>query len=127
VLEPLSAATPSTDATLTISTNPPGLEALLDGKPLPEPTPTKASIKVGPHTITVRQNGADVWHELFTAEASSDYEFNPSFTAAKQRERAERAAPTKPQAPQPPKTEEPTSATPSGSASGSSATAPPAP
>jgi serine/threonine protein kinase len=92
VLEPLGAATPSTDATLTISTNPPGLEALLDGKPLAGPTPTKASVKVGPHTITVRQNGAEVWHQTFTAEASSDYEFNPSFTAAKQRERAQRSA-----------------------------------
>jgi hypothetical protein len=112
VLEPLSAAAPSTDATLTISTSPPGLEALLDGQPLAETTPTKASIKVGPHIVSVRQNGAEVWRQSFTAEASSDYEFNPSFTAAKQRERAQRAAtppPTraKPQTSEPPKAEPP--------------------
>jgi serine/threonine protein kinase len=90
VLDPLGAATPNADATLTIATNPPGLEALLDGNPLAETTPTKISVKVGQHTLAIRQNGAEVWHQSFTAEASSDYEFNPSFTAAKQRERAER-------------------------------------
>src|SRR6185312_4454805 len=80
------------DATLAISTTPPGLEATLDGQPMAEKTPTKSTLKVGPHTIAVKQNGVEVWHQQFTAEASSDYEFNPSFTADKQRERAERAA-----------------------------------
>src|SRR6185312_8895664 len=85
------------DATLAISTTPPGLEATLDGQPMAEKTPTKSTLKVGPHTIAVKQNGVEVWHHQFTAEASSDYEFNPSFTADKQRERAERAtAPARP-------------------------------
>ena len=47
-------------------------------------------LKVGPHTIAVKQHGVEVWHQQFTAEASSDYEFNPSFTADKQRERGAR-------------------------------------
>ncbi|HSN24857.1 MAG TPA: PEGA domain-containing protein, partial [Kofleriaceae bacterium] len=92
VLEPMSTATPNAEASLTISTTPAGLDALLDGQPLPQKTPTKTSVKPGAHTISVRQNGVEVWHQEFTAEASSDYEFMPSFTADKQRERAERAA-----------------------------------
>jgi len=92
VLEPLSPAAPTTEASLTISTTPAGLEALLDGEPFAGKTPVKATVRVGPHTISVKQNGVEVWHQQFTAEASSDYEFSPSFTADKQRERAERAA-----------------------------------
>jgi serine/threonine protein kinase len=96
VLAPLGAAQ-NTDATLAISTTPPGLDALLDGEPLPSKTPTKATIKIGPHTLSVKQDGALVWQQTFTAEASSDYEFNPSFTADKQRERAQRTAAPKPE------------------------------
>ncbi len=99
VLEPLSAAAPNAEASLTISTTPAGLEALLDGQPLPQKTPTKTAVKPGPHTISVKQNGVEVWHQQFSAEGSSDYEFSPSFTADKQRERAERAAAPKPAAP----------------------------
>jgi hypothetical protein len=93
VLEKLDAASQNSDATLTISTTPAGLDALLDGQPLAEKTPTKTSVKIGPHTIAVKQTGVEVWHQTFKAEASSDYEFNPSFTADKQRERAQRAVP----------------------------------
>jgi serine/threonine protein kinase len=93
VLEKLDTASQNSDATLTISTTPAGLEALLDGQPLAEKTPTKTSVKLGSHTISVKQNGVEVWHQTFKAEASSDYEFNPSFTADKQRERAQRAVP----------------------------------
>jgi serine/threonine protein kinase len=100
VLEPLGAAA-AADASLAISTNPPGLEATLDGQPLVEHTPTKTTVKVGPHTIAVKQNGVEVWHQTFKAEASSDYEFNPSFTADKKALRA-----TSPAAPAPKKIEE---------------------
>ncbi|MBV8760145.1 MAG: protein kinase, partial [Deltaproteobacteria bacterium] len=109
VLEPLSQAAANVDATLTISTTPAGLDALLDGKPLAEKTPTKTTVKTGSHTISVRQNGVEVWHQQFTAEASSDYEFNPSFTADKQRERAERASAPRKAAP---KADEPAPAPP---------------
>jgi hypothetical protein len=100
VLEPLAASPAAqADASLAISTTPPGLEATLDGQVLAEKTPTKMTVKVGPHTVSVKQNGVEVWHQQFTAEASSDYEFNPSFTADKQRERAQRAtAPARPRA-----------------------------
>ena len=101
VLEPLSAAAQTTEASLTISTTPAGLDALLDGQPLAGKTPVKTTVKTGAHTISVRQNGVEVWHQQFRAEASSDYEFSPSFTADKQRERAERAAAPKKEDPTP--------------------------
>ena len=92
-LAPLGGTASSGDATLAISTNPPGLEAWLDGHALAGNTPLKLSIKVGQHVVAVRQNGVEVWHQSFHAEPSSDYEFNPSFTEAKQRERAREPAP----------------------------------
>jgi hypothetical protein len=100
VLEPLTA---SADASLMISTTPSGLDVVIDGKLFDQRTPIKTTLKVGPHTIAVRQNGVEVWTQKLDAEAASDYEFNPSFTAAKQRERAERAMP----APSPRKTPPP--------------------
>jgi eukaryotic-like serine/threonine-protein kinase len=109
VLEPMPEV--ETAATLTINTDPAGLEVVLDGTLLPDKTPIKTSLPVGPHQIVVRKDGADVWTQQLTAEASSDYEFNPSFTAAKQRERAERAT-TPRAAPRPaprPAAEEPAS------------------
>ncbi len=95
VLEPLT--TVVADATLTIATTPSGLEVVIDGHTQSQRTPFKTTLKVGPHKIAVRQDGADVWTQSLDAEASSDYEFNPSFTADKQRERAQRT----PSAPKP--------------------------
>ncbi len=92
-LEPLG-TTATGDATLSVSTTPPGLDVVLDGTVLADHTPIKLmKLKPGPHAIAVRRDGAEVWHQSINAEASSDYDFNPSFTAAKQRERAERAKP----------------------------------
>ncbi len=85
VLEPL---TTNVDATLTIATTPSGLEVVIDGQPLAQKTPIKTQLKVGPHTIAVRQDGVELWHQTLEAEPSSDYEINRSFTAEKQRERA---------------------------------------
>jgi serine/threonine protein kinase len=90
VLEPLTSTVG--DATLTISTTPSGLEVVIDGYVQAQRTPFKSTLKAGPHKITVRQNGVDVWTQSLDAEASSDYEFNPSFTADKQRERAQRTS-----------------------------------
>ena len=89
VLEPLTAK--AVEASLTITTTPPGLEVVIDGKVQDQKTPFKSTLAPGLHEITVRQNGSDVWHQRLEAEASSNYEFNPSFTADKQRERAQRA------------------------------------
>jgi serine/threonine protein kinase len=89
-LEPIATAAP--EASLVVSTTPPGLDAVLDGQVLPQRTPIKVSIKVGPHTVAVRQAGVEVWRQNVNAEASVDYEYNPSFTEEKLRERAARAA-----------------------------------
>jgi serine/threonine protein kinase len=94
VLEPLKTTAANSDATLTVNTTPAGLEVLVDGTPLAQKSPITTSLKVGPHSIVVRKDGVDVWRQNVNAEASSDYEFNPSFTADKQRERAK--APTPP-------------------------------
>jgi serine/threonine protein kinase len=116
VLEPLTSKV--ADASLTIATTPSGLEVVIDGQVQAKRTPFETTLKPGVHEISVRQNGVDVWRQTLDAEPSSDYEFNPSFTADKQRERAQRTpkatpetapvpAPT-PDSPQP--TEPPTTA-----------------
>jgi serine/threonine protein kinase len=87
VLEPVTSAI---DATLTVSTTPAGLDVFIDGVKHPDKSPIKTTLKVGPHKIVVKQNGVEVWQQNVNAEASSDYEFNPSFTDAKKRERAQR-------------------------------------
>jgi serine/threonine protein kinase len=79
VLEPLKNTTVEEDATLAVTTTPPGLEVLIDGTPFAEKTPIKTTLKVGPHSIVVRKDGLDVWRQNVNAEASSEYEYNPSF------------------------------------------------
>jgi serine/threonine protein kinase len=92
VLEPLGGAAVSTEATLIVSTTPPGLEVVLDGQILPQRTPIRMPIKPGRHAVAVRQDGVEVWRHALDARASVDYEFTPSMSEDKQRERAERAA-----------------------------------
>jgi len=93
VLEPLSTEKAVVaEATLVLSSTPLGLEAFLDGRLLGV-TPIKAQIKPGSHAIVLEQNGKEVWREDLNAKASATYEFSPSMTADKQRERAQRAAP----------------------------------
>ncbi|MBL9014335.1 MAG: protein kinase [Myxococcales bacterium] len=102
VLEPLGAAQTVAEATLILRTEPPGLEAVLDGKVLAAKTPIKMPIKVGPHTIAIRQNGVEVWQQELVAKESANYEFEPSMDAERKREREERKiAPNKPVAPVP--------------------------
>jgi hypothetical protein len=91
VLEPMVA--PSEDATLAVATTPSGLDVYIDGTLFPQPSPIKTMLKVGSHTISVRQSNIEVWRTTIDAEAASDYEFNPSFTDAKKRERAQRSKP----------------------------------
>jgi hypothetical protein len=92
VLEPLGGAAAALEARLILSTTPEGLEVVLDGKLLPERTPLRMPIRPGRHVIVVRQDGDDVWRHEIDARASVDYEFTPSMTADKQRERAARAS-----------------------------------
>ena len=101
MLEPLTARPKRRDAQIT--TTPAGLDVIIDGQALAEKSPIKTTLKVGPHTIVVKQNGVEVWHQTIDAEPQSEYEFNPSFTADKLRERAERAkSPTPHVAPEAP-------------------------
>ena len=94
VLEPLGTAVSAAEpeATLIVSSTPSGLEAWLDGKLLPVKTPIKMPIKVGPHTIVLKNNGAEVWRQDLVAQANAEHEFSPSMEATKARERAERRA-----------------------------------
>jgi hypothetical protein len=80
-LRPLGTTGTTGEATLSVSSTPSGLEAVLDGVALPEHTPIKLPIKPGSHTIVLKKNGAEVWRQTVNAEASSDIELNPSFTA----------------------------------------------
>ncbi|MBA3462882.1 MAG: protein kinase [Deltaproteobacteria bacterium] len=90
VLEPLGTASTVAEATLILRSTPSGLDAYLDGELLPNKTPIKMPIKVGPHRVSIKQNGVEVWHQDLNAKASANYEFEPSMDAARQRERVER-------------------------------------
>ena len=92
VLEPLSTHTVAAEATLMLGSTPDGLDAFLDGKPLGI-TPVKAQLAPGRHTIVLKQDGAEVWRHELEAKASANYEFSPSMSETKRRERAQRAAP----------------------------------
>ena len=100
VLEPLASEVDIAEATLKVTSNPPGLEAVLDGIVLPMKTPINMPLKVGAHSIVLRQNGVDVWKEELVAQGNVDYEFTPSMDAVKQRERElRRRETTEPPAP----------------------------
>ncbi len=87
VLEPLAGEANVAEATLKVTSSPPGLEAVIDGIVLPQKTPLNMPLGVGAHSIVLRQNGVDVWKQDLVAQASVDYEFTPSMDADKQRER----------------------------------------
>ncbi|MBA3501428.1 MAG: PEGA domain-containing protein, partial [Deltaproteobacteria bacterium] len=110
VLEPMSTMAIA-EATLVLTSTPLGLEASLDGRLLGV-TPIKAQIKPGPHTIVLRQNGAEVWRQDLNARSAATHEFSPSMDEAKQRERAQRAAPVARREPTPAPIAEPAPTTP---------------
>lgn len=91
VLEPLG-GTAVAEATLILSSTPTGLDVVLDGKLLDERTPIKMPIRPGPHVVVLRQDGVEVWRNELHAKANAEYEFSPSMSADKQRERAQRTA-----------------------------------
>jgi serine/threonine protein kinase len=97
VLEPLGAAKATSDATLVVSTTPPDLEVVLDGQLFPSHTPIRTPLKIGTHTVAVRQAGAVVWKQTLDAAASSNYEFNPVLTADRIAPAATRPAPAAPE------------------------------
>jgi serine/threonine protein kinase len=91
VLEPLAGAAAAAEATLTLASTPDGLEVVLNGQALAQRTPLRMPIKPGSHTIVLRQGGREVWRQQLDAQPATNYEFTPSMTEAKQRERAARA------------------------------------
>ena len=90
----LSAASPAelAVATLQLNSDPPGLTVVLDGQPRPERTPASLTLEPGPHTVALTQDGAVVWTQDIVAEARTRYEFSPSMSDAKRREREARLA-----------------------------------
>ena len=77
-------------ANLILSSTPAGLDVYIDGVNSGEKTPMHRMITAGPHIVTMRQNGVEVWRQRLVAEADSEHEFTPSFTVEKLRERRER-------------------------------------
>jgi hypothetical protein len=72
-LAPIGTAA-TAEATVSLTSTPLGLEALLDGHALSQRTPLKIQVKPGPHTIVVKQGGVEVWRHDLGAEANSVYE-----------------------------------------------------
>ena len=63
-----------------------------DGKELEQKTPIKMAVEPGSHNVSLRQAGEVMWRQHFVAEARTQYEFNPSMSDVKRREREEREA-----------------------------------
>ncbi len=77
-------------ANLILRTSPPGMEVMIDGRVLHTHTPIHRPIRVGWHTIAIRQDGVVVWSQHLLAEANAEHEFSPVFTEQKKRERKKR-------------------------------------
>ncbi len=88
-------------ATVLVSSDPPGLTAVLDGHALPDRTPLKLKVEPGPHTLALMEGGQVVWSQTIDAEARTQYEFSPSMSDAKRREREARIAADRARAPGP--------------------------
>jgi len=78
-LDPLGTAV-AADATLVIGSTPTALEVALDGKVMAR-TPITLPIALGPHTVVLRADGAEVWRKEIDARASAVYEFHPTIAA----------------------------------------------
>jgi hypothetical protein len=70
-------------AHLSVSSQPPGLAAQLDGKQLDQITPLETQIPAGPHQLIVSNSAGLTWAQDFTAEVDGRYTFNAPLTAAK--------------------------------------------
>jgi|JI10StandDraft_1071094.scaffolds.fasta_scaffold00773_40 serine/threonine protein kinase len=92
VLAPAPAGPEANMAMLVLDSEPQGLTVLLDGKELEQKTPIKMAVEPGSHNVSLRQAGEVMWRQHFVAEARTQYEFNPSMSDVKRREREEREA-----------------------------------
>jgi len=63
-------------AHLSITSQPAGLAAALDGKPLDQVTPVELQTTAGPHRIVVTDAAGMTWSQDFTAEVDGKYAYN---------------------------------------------------
>ncbi|MCB9571339.1 MAG: protein kinase [Kofleriaceae bacterium] len=76
-------------ATLVVDSTPQNMTVLVDGHEVGK-TPYTDEIPPGNHWVALRESGVIMWRESFAASANTKYEFRPSMSEVKQRERAER-------------------------------------
>jgi serine/threonine protein kinase len=81
-------------ARLVVTSQPAGLVAELDGKPLDQVTPVEVQTAPGTHTLVVTNASGVVWTQDFTAEIDGKYTFHAPLTATKKTTPA--VAPTPP-------------------------------
>jgi serine/threonine protein kinase len=70
-------------AHLSVTSQPAGLVAQLDGKPLDQVTPLELQTTAGPHQLTVTNAAGLTWAQDFTAEVDGKYTFHAPLTATK--------------------------------------------
>ena len=70
-------------AHLSVTSQPTGLVAQLDGKPLEQVTPIELQTTAGPHQLTVTNAAGITWAQDFTAEVDGKYTFFAPLTATK--------------------------------------------
>jgi serine/threonine-protein kinase len=70
-------------AHLSVTSQPTGLVAQLDGKPLEQVTPLEHQTTAGPHQLTVTNAAGITWAQDFTAEVDGKYTFFAPLTATK--------------------------------------------
>jgi hypothetical protein len=62
-------------ATLTLNSQPQGLDVILDGEKLDRTTPIRMGIAPGRHEIEVRAGGEVIWRETFVARPNQNHRF----------------------------------------------------
>ena len=70
-------------AHLSLTSQPPGLVAQLDGKQLEQVTPIELQVPAGAHTVVVTNAAGITWTQPFTAEVDGKLSFNAPLTATK--------------------------------------------
>jgi len=70
-------------ARLSVTSQPPGLVAQLDGKPLEQVTPLELQVAVGKHQLIVTNATGVDWTQEFVAEVDRQYPFHATFPATK--------------------------------------------
>jgi serine/threonine protein kinase len=81
-------------ARVTVTSQPPGLPAQLDGKPLDQVTPLDFPTSAGPHQLLVTNSVGLTWSQDFTAEVDGKYTFNAPLTSTKRPTPTPTGAPT---------------------------------